>query len=117
MQLFTTLEGKGSVPNKQQSTKGNPAHVRMANAHRKAHRAEMWAKQQARKEKRREHDLESARSNRIATANGVPSRWRVAKECRYLSQERVAKRRQWALKMAAESVKAAIESGAINTQE
>lgn len=94
------------MPNKQQSAKGNPAHVRMANAHRKAHRAEMWAKQQKRKGERRERNLESARANRIGVSNDLPSRWRIAKESRFLSAERTEKRRAYFRRIAAESATA-----------
>lgn len=49
---------------KKDSAKGNPAHKRIGNAHRKAYRASLWAKQQKRKAARREAQAERERINR-----------------------------------------------------
>lgn len=52
---------------KTDSAKGNPAHKRIGNAHRKAYRQALWAKQQRRKELRRRAQAEAAARNK---ANG-----------------------------------------------
>lgn len=60
-----------------QSAKGNPATRRMGNAHRKAHRAAMWAKEQKRKTERNE--AEKARAKALAKSGETGQAWANSK--------------------------------------
>lgn len=63
---------------KNDSAKGNPAHKRISNSHRKAYRQALWAKQQRRKELRRRAQAEAAARNK---ANGF-TLWEMARRNR-----------------------------------
>jgi hypothetical protein len=48
----------------QSNAKGNPAHTRMANTHKKANRARSWERAQKKKERNRQENEAAARRNK-----------------------------------------------------
>lgn len=71
------------MPQQQQKVKGNPAHHRMSNTHLKAYRESCWAKQEKRKEERRQEGKARHLKNLQLRALGEPTPWQQAKTERY----------------------------------
>lgn len=68
------------------SAKGNPAHKRIGNAHRKAYRATCWARQERRKDQREAAQLRANQHNMEVKARGELTAWEISQHNRHIKR-------------------------------
>jgi len=71
---------------KNDSAKGNPAHKRIGNVHRKAYRKTLWARQERVKDARRTAQAEREAVNNERRQHGDKTAWEISKHNRLVKR-------------------------------